>query len=65
MLQIEFPDRIAQPEPILRIEYPVKREEPAAADMNNIGEEVRVELREFARPMVGASGWERQPGTMN
>ena len=54
VLQIEFPDRIAQPEPVLRIEYPVEREEPAAADMNNIGE-VRVELREFARPMV-ASG---------
>ena len=56
VLQIEFPDRIAQPEPILRIEYPVERVEPVAADMNNIEEEVRVELREFARSMVGASG---------
>ena len=56
VLQIEFPDRVAQPEPILRIEYPVERVEPVAADMNNIEEEVRVELREFARPMVGASG---------
>jgi len=55
VLQIEYPDRIAQPEPILAIEYPVEREEPVAANMNNVGE-VRVELREFARPMVGASG---------
>ena len=56
VLQIEYPDRIAQPEPILRIEYPIEREEPVVAEMNNNLGEVRVELREFARPIVGASG---------
>ena len=59
ILQIEFPEpveRAEQPDPILRIEYPVERVEPEPADMDNHEEEVRVELREFARPLAVASG---------
>ena len=62
ILQIEFPEpteRAEQPDPILRIEYlePAERvNQPAPADMDNHEEEVRVELREFARPLVIASG---------
>ena len=55
-LQIEFPEGIAQPEPIPAIEYPMEGVVPPAAAMNNNLGEVRVELREFALPMVGESG---------
>ena len=61
-LRIEFPepaDRAEQSEPILRIEYPEPAErvnQLAPTEIDNHEEEVRVELREFARPLVGASG---------
>ena len=63
-LRIEFPepaDRAEQLEPRLRIEYSAERveadqREPEPTEMDNQEEEVRVELREFARPLVGASG---------
>ena len=61
-MRIEFPepaDRAEQSEPILRIEYPEPAErvnQPAPVEMENHEEEVRIVMREFARPLVGASG---------
>ena len=62
-LRIEFPettDRAEQSEPILRIEYPAERVEadqlePELVEMDNHEEEVRIEMREFAKPLVGTS----------
>ena len=63
-MRIEFlepADRAEQSEPRLRIEYPAERVEAdqlelEPVEMDNHEEEVRIEMREFARPLVGASG---------